>query len=54
MRVLANETKVEPGPPREITIDGMDSRGRPLASGVYFFGVESADGVHNGRLAIVR
>jgi hypothetical protein len=53
VRELANETNVAPGP-REITIDGMDSKGAPLASGVYYFRVQSADGVHNGRLAIVR
>ena len=53
VRELANETNAAPGP-REITIDGMDSRGAPLASGVYYFRVQSADGVHNGRLAIVR
>jgi hypothetical protein len=53
VRELANEQNVAPGP-REITIDGMDSKGLPLASGVYYFRVQSADGVHNGRLAIVR
>jgi hypothetical protein len=53
VRELVNETNAAPGP-REITIDGMDSKGAPLASGVYYFRVQSADGVHNGRLAIVR
>lgn len=53
VRELVNETNATPGP-REIKIDGTDSRGVPLSSGVYFFRVESADGVHNGRLAIVR
>ena len=53
VRELANEKNVAPGP-REIRIDGLNSRGVPLASGVYYFRVESADGVTNGRLAIVR
>lgn len=53
VRELANETNVAPGP-RQILIDGMDSEGLPLASGVYYYRVQSADGVHNGRLAIVR
>ncbi len=53
VRELANETNVAPGP-RQILIDGMDSKGLPLASGVYYYRVQSADGVHNGRLAIVR
>ena len=53
VRELANETNAVPGP-RDIIIDGMDSRGRPLASGVYYYRVDSADGQYNGRLAIVR
>jgi hypothetical protein len=53
VRELVNEQNVAPGP-REILVDGLDSRGKALSSGVYFFRVESADGVHNGRLAIVR
>lgn len=53
VRELANETNALPGP-RDITIDGKDSKGMPLASGVYYYRVESADGIHNGRLAIVR
>jgi hypothetical protein len=36
------------------TIDGLDSKGLPLASGVYYYRVESADGVKLGRFAIVR
>ncbi|HMI30699.1 MAG TPA: T9SS type A sorting domain-containing protein, partial [Candidatus Limnocylindrales bacterium] len=53
VRELVNEQYVAPGP-REVLIDGTDSKGAPLASGVYYFRVQSADGTHNGRLAIVR
>jgi CARDB protein/flagellar hook capping protein FlgD/Big-like domain-containing protein len=53
VRELVNEQNAAPGP-REILIDGTDSKGSPLASGVYYFRVQSADGTHNGRLAIVR
>jgi flagellar hook capping protein FlgD len=53
VRELARETNAAAGP-REITVDGLDAKGKPLASGVYFFRVESADGMHNGRFAIVR
>lgn len=53
VRQLADETNAAPGP-REILIDGKDSKGLPLASGVYYYRVQSADGVRNGRFAIVR
>jgi hypothetical protein len=53
VRELANETNVAAGL-QVISIDGTDSKGKPLASGVYFYRVESAEGTHQGRLAIVR
>jgi hypothetical protein len=53
VRELANESNVAAGL-QVITIDGMNSKGQPLASGVYFYRVESAEGTHQGRLAIVR
>jgi len=53
VRELANKPSVPAGL-QVITIDGKDSKGLPLASGVYFYRVESAEGTHEGRLAIVR
>ncbi len=53
VREVAREENAVTGP-RVFTIDGLDSKGLPLASGVYFYRVESGDGVHLGRLAIVR
>ena len=53
VRVLADESHAVPGP-RDITVDGTDTQGRPLASGVYYYKVQSADGVTEGKLAIVR
>ncbi len=53
VRKLVDETNALPGP-REIIIDGLDSRGAPIGSGVYYYRVESADGARNGKLAIVR
>ena len=53
VRELVRETMAAQGR-HEITIDGRDSDGSSLASGVYFFRIESAEGVTNGRLAIVR
>jgi hypothetical protein len=38
----------------EIPIDGRDAQGRALASGVYFFRIESAGGAETGRFAILR
>lgn len=38
----------------EVPLDGLDDRGGPLASGVYFFEVETVDGSQRGRAAVVR
>jgi|GEM_PF-3351837 len=53
VRKLVDETNAIPGP-RQIPIDGLDSHGALLSSGVYYYRVESADGIRNGKLAIVR
>ena len=38
----------------QITIRGEDSSGRRLASGVYFYRIEAAEGTTEGRLAVVK
>jgi hypothetical protein len=53
VRVLADEGHAEAGP-REIAFDGMDDRGRTLATGVYFYRIEAAGDVLTGRIAIAK
>lgn len=38
----------------QVTIDGRDGQGNKLASGVYYYRVESADGVTKGNVAILK
>jgi hypothetical protein len=38
----------------EIHVDARDASGRPLASGIYFFRIESADGGTVGRVAVLK
>jgi hypothetical protein len=38
----------------EVRIDGRGERGRPLASGVYFYRIEAPDGAMTGRIAILK
>lgn len=38
----------------QLTIRGEDSSGRPLASGVYFYRIEAAEGTTEGRVAVVK
>ena len=38
----------------EVGIDGRDTKDSPLASGVYFYSVTTADGVFRGRFAVLR
>jgi len=38
----------------EIGIDGRDADRRPLSSGVYFFRIESPDGVSSGRFTVLK
>jgi flagellar hook assembly protein FlgD len=37
-----------------LPIDGLDDRGHPLASGVYFYRVETPDGPIQGRVVVAR
>jgi hypothetical protein len=53
VRILVRESW-SPAGYRELTIDGNDLKGTPLASGVYFYRVKSADGMLTGRLTIAR
>lgn len=41
-------------PMRELRLDGRDSRGRPLAAGVYFYRIEAPEGTATGRFVIAR
>ncbi len=38
----------------EVKIDGKDSRGKGLASGVYFYRLHTADGTTTGRIAVLK
>ena len=53
VRVIADESHAEAGH-REIAFDGVDSRGVALATGIYFFRIESAGSVIKGRVAIAK
>jgi hypothetical protein len=37
-----------------VILDGKSDRGSNLGSGIYFYRIESADGVSKGRLTIAR
>jgi hypothetical protein len=53
VRVLADEHRAAAGV-REIAIDGRDRHGRPLATGVYFYRVESDGEVLTGQIAVIK
>ncbi|MGE5180071.1 MAG: PKD domain-containing protein [Bacteroidota bacterium] len=38
----------------DVPIDGMDDGGRPLASGLYFFRIDAAEGTRSGRLTVLK
>jgi PKD repeat protein len=38
----------------QLTVEGRDGRGRPLASGVYYFRIEAANGESAGRFTILK
>jgi hypothetical protein len=43
-----------PAGAHEVRVDARDASGRPLASGVYFFRIDSADGRAEGRVAVLK
>ncbi len=53
VRVIAEEGRASAGP-REIAFDGTNDRGVSLATGVYFYRIESAGDVITGRIAIAK
>ena len=53
VRVLENRRMVPAGD-QEIRIDGRDELGRPLASGVYFFKVDTSEGSRVGRAIMLK
>ena len=53
VRDLADDPLAQPGY-HDVAIDGRGSRGETLASSVYFYRIETADGLGSGRIAIVR
>jgi flagellar hook capping protein FlgD len=55
-RVLRTIVEMEPLPAgiHEVRIDGKDGRGQPLATGVYFYGIETVDGSIAGRFTILK
>jgi hypothetical protein len=53
LRVLLDEQGLPAGY-HDVTIDGFDQAGVRLASGVYFYKVESQDGVGTGQFAIMK
>jgi hypothetical protein len=53
VRTLLEAPLLEAGA-HEVRIDGRGERGRPLASGVYFYRIETPDGATTGRIAILK
>jgi hypothetical protein len=53
VRMLLNRPSVSPGY-QEVRLDGLDDRGRPLASGIYFYQIRAAEGSQTSRVMILR
>jgi flagellar hook assembly protein FlgD len=53
VRTLAVIPSLAAGP-HELRVDGQDDRGRAMASGVYFYRIQSRDGTTVGRVAILK
>ncbi len=53
VRSLMEEPALAPGL-HALTIDGRAGDGRPLASGIYYFRIESAEGVEQGRFTLLK
>jgi hypothetical protein len=53
VRTLLPRQHLTPGV-HEATLDGRDNEGRPLASGVYYYRLESPDGVSKGAFTVLK
>ncbi|HEX7077769.1 MAG TPA: FG-GAP-like repeat-containing protein [Candidatus Eisenbacteria bacterium] len=53
VRRLLDGARFDPGEHR-VAIDGQDERGKPLASGIYFFRIETGEDVRSGRFAVLK
>jgi hypothetical protein len=53
IRTIADAT-LAPAGPHDYTFDGRDDRGVPIATGVYFYRLETSEGITGGRIAILR
>ncbi|HYR52450.1 MAG TPA: FlgD immunoglobulin-like domain containing protein, partial [Candidatus Dormibacteraeota bacterium] len=53
VRTIAAPERLESGD-HQLTIDGRDDRGTPLATGVYFYRLETEDGMSQGRVVIAK
>jgi rubredoxin len=53
VKTLLEEHAMRPGQ-HEVRIDGRSSHGEPLASGVYFYRVETPEGVTRGRFVMLK
>jgi hypothetical protein len=53
VRVLADAPQVSAGP-QEVRIDGRTAHGTPIASGIYFYQIDSSEGSSRGRVAILK
>src|SRR5437867_692590 len=53
LRTLVDETAARAGY-HDVTVDGLDDRGARLPSGIYFYKIETAEGVFTGRIAILK
>jgi hypothetical protein len=53
VRTLWQAHKATPGA-QEVPIDGFDSAGRPMAGGVYFFRIETAEHASTGRFVVLK
>ncbi len=53
VRTMLHEPQVGAGY-HDLAIDGRDDRGTPLASGVYYYRLEAAEGITTGRFTILR
>lgn len=53
VRTMLDEPRLANGY-HDVAVDGRDDRGTPLASGVYYYRLEAAEGVTSGRFTVLR